>query len=124
MTEHERPRPEARGVVDDPRQDHLTLPTPADKDLPEKVTTLADALRELVGILPGLRLALERTARPIEPLAYRKEQSAKLCGISVRLLERLASAGKFPRPDAYAGRCPLWTRGTLERWVAGGGGRI
>ncbi len=87
--------------------------------------TLAAALHELVGILPGLRAALERTAHPAEsPIAYRREPAAKLCGISVRLLERLASAGKFPRPDAYAGRCPLWTRATLERWVAGGGGRI
>jgi hypothetical protein len=39
------------------------------------------------------------------------------------LLERLASAGKFPRPDAHAGRCPLWTRATLERWVNEGGSK-
>ncbi|MGO9923167.1 MAG: helix-turn-helix transcriptional regulator [Isosphaeraceae bacterium] len=125
MTKHERPRPEARGVVDDLRQDHLTMPSPPDKDLPEGVTTLAAAMHELVGILPGLRLALERTARPVEPpVAYRKQEAARLVGISPRLLERLLSAGRFCKPDAHAGRCPLWTRATLEEWVRQGGGRI
>ena len=91
---------------------------------------MADALRELVDILPGLKAALEyeatkRPAPPVEPpLAYRKQQSANMCGISARLLERLLAAGKFPRPDAYAGRCPLWTRATLSDWIGKGGGRI
>jgi hypothetical protein len=71
-----------------------------------------------------LRLALERQPRPLDPpIAYRKHTAAKLCGISQRLLERLLAADKFPRPDAYAGRCPLWSRRTLEAWVATGGSR-
>jgi predicted DNA-binding transcriptional regulator AlpA len=57
----------------------------------------------------------------VEPLAFRKATAAKLVGISVRTLERLASAGRFPRPDAHAGRCPLWIRSTLESWIALGG---
>ena len=56
--------------------------------------------------------------------AFRKSTAARLLDISERTIERLSSAGKFPRPDAYAGRCPLWTRPTLERWVRDGGGRI
>jgi len=64
------------------------------------------------------------SARPVvEPLAYRKQTAAELLGISVRTLERLASAGKFPRPDAHAGRCPLWRRTTLEGWIARGGSK-
>jgi predicted DNA-binding transcriptional regulator AlpA len=59
-----------------------------------------------------------------EPLAYRKRIAARLLGISERTIERLLSAGQFPKPDAHAGRCPLWTRSTLERWVAEGGGQI
>jgi predicted DNA-binding transcriptional regulator AlpA len=58
-----------------------------------------------------------------EPLAYRKSAAARLLGISTRTLERLGSAGRFPRPDAHAGRCPLWTRATLEAWLARGGSR-
>ena len=61
---------------------------------------------------------------PIQPLAFRKRTAARLLDISERTLERLLAAGKFPRPDAHAGRCPLWTRSTLERWLAQGGGRI
>jgi hypothetical protein len=100
-------------------------PEPFDANLPASVVTIGQALHELAGILLGLRTALERYATLAEPpVAYRKEDAARLCGISPRLLERLASAGKFPRPDAYAGRCPLFTRATLERWIAEGGGQI
>jgi hypothetical protein len=61
--------------------------------------------------------------RVLEPLAYRKRSAATLIGISVRTLERLLAVGKFPRPDAHAGKCPLWTRESLGRWIAEGGGR-
>jgi hypothetical protein len=108
-----------------PRVDGTMKPEAAGDELPEGVKPLASVLQELAGILPGLRLALERQAPPAEPpLAHRKTDAARLVGISPRLLERLLSAGKFPRPDAYAGRCPLWTRATLSTWVAEGGGRI
>jgi hypothetical protein len=98
---------------------------PEASPLPAGVRTLAEVLEELAKTLPGLRQALELRAggRP-EPLAYRKADAARMCGMAPRTLEYLASAGKFPRPDAYAGRCPLWTRATLERWVGEGGGRI
>ena len=35
MSEHERPQPEARGAVDDPRQDHPTAPPAAMTVQPE-----------------------------------------------------------------------------------------
>jgi len=60
----------------------------------------------------------------LEPLAYRKRGAATMIGISERTIERLLAAGKFPRPDAHAGRCPLWTRESLVRWIAEGGGQI
>jgi hypothetical protein len=92
--------------------------------------TLTETLHELAGTLAALKTTLEsdapkRQAPPSEPpLAYRKAESARLIGISPRLLERLLSAGKFPKPDAYAGRCPLWTRATLSAWIGEGGGQI
>jgi hypothetical protein len=93
-------------------------------DLPPGVRTLAEILEKLADTLPGLKAALERQAdRGPEPLAYRKSDAASMCGMSVRLWERLLSAGKAPRPDAYAGKCPLWTRATLEAWISRGGSR-
>jgi hypothetical protein len=65
--------------------------------------------------------ASEAAGRPLEPLAFRKATAAALLGISVRTWERLLSAGKAPRPDAYAGKCPLWTKASLQAWIARGG---
>jgi hypothetical protein len=96
-----------------------------DDDRVPGVRHLADVLAELAAVLPGLKSALDCQSRSrVEPLAYRKRDVARLCSISPRLLERLLSAGRFPKPDAHAGKCPLWTRPTLERWLAQGGGRI
>jgi predicted DNA-binding transcriptional regulator AlpA len=90
----QRPELEARGVVGEPRQVHPITPRPA------------------------------VASPPIERLALRIDGVAASLGVSKRTIQRLLSAGKFPRPDAYAGKCPLWTRATLERWLAEGGGRI
>jgi hypothetical protein len=115
-------RPLAPEAAPDHANDGRRRPaTTRDPDLPEGVVTLADALHELVSILPGLKIALQRAAEP--PVAYRKREAARMLGISQRLLERLLAAGKFAKADAYASRCPLWTRATLERWVQNGGGR-
>lgn len=89
---------------------------------PGEPVTPARALGELAAILPRLAAALDRRNQP-EPLAYRKADAARMCGMSVRLWERLLAAGKAPRPDAHAGKCPLWTRSTLEAWIARGGSR-
>jgi hypothetical protein len=68
------------------------------------VRSLAGVLEELAAILPGLKAALDRQADPRpEPLAYRKADAARMCGMSVRLWERLAAAGRAPRPDAEIG---------------------
>jgi hypothetical protein len=83
--------------------------------------TLAEALHELVTLLPELAAAARRPH--IEPVAVRKRQAARMVGICPRLLERLRAAGKFPAPDATAGKCPLWTRSTLEAWISAGGTR-
>jgi hypothetical protein len=86
--------------------------------------TPAGALQALLAELRALRAALEDRAHPgHEPLAYRKRDAARMCGMSLRLWERLLAAGKAPRPDAYAGKCPLWIRSTLLRFLAEGGAR-
>ncbi|MGP0065932.1 MAG: helix-turn-helix transcriptional regulator [Isosphaeraceae bacterium] len=97
-------------------------PDQATDDLPPGNTTLAESLAKLVAILPRLADALDTQNRP-EPLAFRKADAARLCSMSVREWERMRAAGKAPRPDAHAGKCPLWTRSTLEAWIARGGSK-
>jgi hypothetical protein len=97
---------------------------PEATELPPGIVTLGEALARLVDILPGLKAALDRQADPRpEPLAYRKSAAAAMCGMSVRLWERLLSAGRAPKPDAHAGKCPLWTKSTLEEWISRGGSK-
>jgi hypothetical protein len=104
--------PEAKPVVSDDR-------------LPGLVEVFHRELPALLKLLLAVREQLRQQAFPgSQVIALRKKQAARLVGINPRTLERLLSAGKFPRADAYAGRCPLWRRETLERWVADGGGRV
>jgi hypothetical protein len=122
----QRPRPEAGGAVHDPRQDHHIAPTDAESnDLPPDVHRLADILAELVGILTGLKAALERQAknRPrIEPLALRVDEVADALGVSRRIIERERAAGRFPKPDKHIGRCPLWRVETIKNMLVSKGG--
>jgi hypothetical protein len=128
MRKHERPQPEARGVVDELRQDHPTMPLKAlaakpeavPIDRPEGMTDLAVAMRALVEILPGLKAALERQAgnRPrIEPLALRLDELADALGVSRRAIERERSAGRFPAADLTIGKMPLWRVETIRDWL-------
>ena len=60
----------------------------------------------------------------IEPLLMDKREAARLCGgLSVRSIDRLVSAGKFPRPLRLGGRC-LWDRERLVEWIKAGCPRI
>jgi hypothetical protein len=100
--EHERPQPEARGVVDDPRQDHPTAPTaavtvqPEAAEPPEGVKPLVAVPQERVAIPPGSKAAHDSQAAPAEePLMCRKQESNRMCGVSSRLIERLLAIGKF-----------------------------
>jgi hypothetical protein len=99
---HEDPQPEARGVADDPQQDHPTAPTPAlavhneAADLPEGVKPLIAVPQERTVIPPGTKAAHDSQAAPTEaPPAFRKHESNRMCGVSSRLLERLLAVGKF-----------------------------
>jgi predicted DNA-binding transcriptional regulator AlpA len=119
---HERPRPEAGGAADDPRQDHLTAPAPADKDLPEGTITLAAALQELVELLPGLKAAIDRQAGPPR-MTLRLDEVAASLGVCRRAIERERAAGRFPLPDARLGKVPLWKPETIQAWLERSGRR-
>jgi predicted DNA-binding transcriptional regulator AlpA len=68
--------------------------------------------------------AMRQGARVVELLTLRKRDVASAIGVSVRTLERLAAAGKFPTPDARCGKAPLWFPATISAWLEHGGGHI
>ena len=46
---------------------------------------------------------------------------ATILRCSRRLVERMRSAGKVPKPDIKIGRMPRWKPETVRRWVDQGG---
>jgi predicted DNA-binding transcriptional regulator AlpA len=65
---------------------------------------------------------MNTNATPSVPrIAYGLAEAAESLGISRRTLERMRSAGKFPKPDARAGKRPLWRPETITGWLEQGG---
>jgi len=56
----------------------------------------------------------------MEPMLGMGELAAFL-SCSRRLVERMRSAGKVPKPDMHVGRCPRWTPATIRTWIKSGG---
>ena len=53
----------------------------------------------------------------------RMPEIAALAGVQPVTIRKYRSMGRFPAPDrivdlASGKPCPLWTRGTVERWMA------
>jgi predicted DNA-binding transcriptional regulator AlpA len=46
---------------------------------------------------------------------------ARVLNCSRRLVERMRSAGRLPRPTMMCGKCPRWSSETIRRWIEGGG---
>jgi len=114
--------------VDDSRQEHSTVPTPAltVPIEPPAAPPIADALVELNRLLSRLAEALERSAAPpVDRLALRLGELAQSLGISPRLLQAEVAAGRFPRPRKI-GRASVWPvealREFLSQQAAGRGG--
>ena len=85
---------------------------------PDEAKTLAAVLQELAQVLPGLKLALENQGRPpVERLTYRIDELADSLGMSRRAIERERSAGRFPLPDLYIGKAPLWRPESVRDWL-------
>jgi|SRR5271157_1332229 len=56
----------------------------------------------------------------IEPMLH-IDDLAELLSCSRRLVERMRSAGKVPKPDFHVGRCPRWKPATIRAWIDRGG---
>jgi predicted DNA-binding transcriptional regulator AlpA len=55
----------------------------------------------------------------LEPLVGLDDVAA-LLKVSRRWLERERAAGRVPKPDFMAGRCPRWRASTIRRWIGEG----
>jgi hypothetical protein len=56
----------------------------------------------------------------IEPMLSLDDLAAIL-KVGRRWLERERSAGRIPKPDFMAGRCPRWKPETIRQWIERGG---
>ena len=56
----------------------------------------------------------------IEPMLHIDDLAA-LLSCSRRLVERMRSAGKVPKPDIHVGKCPRWKPATIRAWIDRGG---
>src|SRR5271157_1609347 len=56
----------------------------------------------------------------IEPMLH-IDDLAELLSCSRRLVERMRSAGKIPKPDIHVGKCPRWKPATIRTWIDRGG---
>ena len=54
-------------------------------------------------------------------LGLRLDEIARALGVSRRTLERERSAGRFPLPDKFIGKMPIWCPETIRDWIAQGG---
>jgi predicted DNA-binding transcriptional regulator AlpA len=52
-------------------------------------------------------------------LAFRVADLVAATGISRRTIERERAAGRFPAPDRFVGRSPLWLRETVLNYLHG-----
>ena len=91
-------------------------PVAANGEPSRESVNLADALRELVDILPGLKAVIER--RPLaDRMTLRLDEVADSLGMSRCAIERERSAGRFPPPDLHIGKAPLWRPETIHNWL-------
>lgn len=63
-----------------------------------------------------------KPAPPVLEPMMRIVDVARYLSCSRRLVERMRSAGKLPRPDLHVGRMPRWQAETIRQWSAEGGG--
>ncbi len=62
---------------------------------------------------------------PTQPAGFEPmlgiDDLAALLSCSRRLIDRLRSAGKVPKPDIQIGRMPRWKAATIRAWIERGG---
>ena len=82
---------------------------------PRRKARVADAID------PPENLRPEAKRGPTLPAGFEPmlgiDDLAALLSCSRRLVERMRSGGKVPRPDMHVGRCPRWKAATIRAWI-------
>jgi predicted DNA-binding transcriptional regulator AlpA len=123
------PAPRRKPAVGDPGPVRLATPHPPDVgpiDPPEDPRPEAKRGPTLPAGF-GRQPEAPLEARPgrklpasIEPMLHIDDLAA-LLSCSRRLVERMRSAGKVPKPDIHVGKCPRWKPATIRAWIERGG---
>ena len=82
---------------------------------PIRLADAVDRQPEASAAKPGRTLPAS-----IEPMLHIDDLAA-LLSCSRRLVERMRSAGKVPKPDIHVGKCPRWKPATIRAWIDSGG---
>ncbi|HKM56160.1 MAG TPA: helix-turn-helix domain-containing protein [Isosphaeraceae bacterium] len=69
---------------------------------------------------PGRANLTPNAGHIIEPMLSIDDLAAIL-SCSRRLVERMRSAGKVPKPDIKIGKMPRWKAATIRGWIERGG---
>ncbi len=96
---------------------HVPRPRPAVAD--PSPLRLADAIDPPEDPRPEAKPGRTLPAS-IEPMLHIDDLAA-LLSCSRRLVERMRSAGKVPKPDIHVGKCPRWKPATIRAWIDRGG---
>ncbi len=59
----------------------------------------------------------EPMAVVIERLLWKFDDAIAALNVSRRTMERERSAGRFPPPDLYIGKRPMWKPETIREWI-------
>jgi predicted DNA-binding transcriptional regulator AlpA len=91
------------------------LQSPATRPPAGRVVMSLDRQPKAPAAKPGRTLPAS-----IEPMLHIDDLAA-LLSCSRRLVERMRSAGKVPKPDIHVGKCPRWKPATIRAWIDSGG---
>ena len=115
------PAPRRKPPLDGPGPVRLATPHPPDvgpidppedpRPEPKRGPTLPAGFDRASEAKPGRTLPAG-----IEPMLGIDDLAA-LLSCSRRLVERMRSAGKVPRPDIKVGKMPRWRVETIRRWI-------
>lgn len=54
----------------------------------------------------------------LPPDMLTRDEAAALAGVTPQTWSEYVARGRAPKPAAYIGRTPLWSRAEVEEWLA------
>jgi hypothetical protein len=115
LDQDEIPAPEGRARRRAPTEARARRVEPVNGDNPTRGTVATAPDRNSIPI--DHKTPLDRLrAAGVEPLLGVADWAAAL-GCGRRVVERMRSVGRIPRPDCHVGKMPRWYPSTLREWL-------